>query len=317
MTTLRFGLIGTGHWALQAHGPGLVASPHSELVGVWGRSPARAAEVAGQLGARAYEDLDRMLAEVDAVALAVPPDVQAELAVRAARAGRHLLMDKPMSFTAEGARQVVEAVDEAGVASVVFFTARFRTDVEAWTNEVAAKGPWHSGHLEFYANIYQAGNPYGASNWRRERGALWDVGPHALAALLPVLGPVSALSARRGPTGSDTVHLLLDHGPSRGSEAAGPPADVVSTSVVSLSLTMPAAATGNQFVLRGDRGTVTRPETAFEAVDAYLNAVAQLVGTAGAGSRSHPCDAHFGLQVVEVLAAAEVALGKPGTQVRH
>ena len=39
-------------------------------------------------------------------------------------------------------------------------------------------------------SIFEPGNRFGESKWRRERGALWDIGPHALALLLPTLGPI-------------------------------------------------------------------------------------------------------------------------------
>ena len=77
---MRFGLIGTGAWAGIAHGPGLVACPDAELVGVWGRDPSKAAVLAEPLGARPYDHVDALLADVDAVAFAVPPSVQAGLA---------------------------------------------------------------------------------------------------------------------------------------------------------------------------------------------------------------------------------------------
>jgi predicted dehydrogenase len=127
---VRFGLLGTGHWAADTHGATLATHSTAELVAVWGRDPAKAATVAGQLGARAYDDVEALFADVDAVAIALPPDVQAGLAVRAARAGCHLLLDKPLALTVEAADEVVEAVDKAGVASLVFFTNRFRPEIE-------------------------------------------------------------------------------------------------------------------------------------------------------------------------------------------
>ncbi|MGH9105568.1 MAG: Gfo/Idh/MocA family protein [Acidimicrobiales bacterium] len=227
---LSFGLLGTGYWALHTHGTALAASPHAELRGVWGRDPAKARDLGKRLGAEGYEDLDELLGEVDAVAIALPPDIQAELAVRAARAGCHLLLEKPLALSVEAAQAVVRAVDEAGVASVVFFTSRFRPDVEDWTGSAAEAGAWYSAHLVHYANIYQPGSPYAGSAWRRERGALWDIGPHGLAALLPVMGPVTSVAARSGPAGSDTVHLVLTHGPrlaGTGVQAAGAEAEPV------------------------------------------------------------------------------------------
>ena len=127
---MRFGLLGTGFWAAQTQGAALAAHASAELVGVWGRDPAKAAAVAGPLGAAPYDDVDALIADVDAVAIALPPDVQAGLAARAAQAGRHLLLDKPLALTAAGADAVVDAVDAAGVASMVFFTNRFRPEIE-------------------------------------------------------------------------------------------------------------------------------------------------------------------------------------------
>src|SRR5689334_2645555 len=115
---MRFGLVGTGPWAELAHGPGLVAADGVELVGVWGRSPARAQSLADALGVTAYDDYAALLADVEAVAFAVPPAVQAELALEAAVAGRHLLLDKPVAADPDAAHAVLEAATEAGVASV-------------------------------------------------------------------------------------------------------------------------------------------------------------------------------------------------------
>ena len=114
---MRFGLVGTGPWATMAHGPGLLAASNVELVGVWGRSLEKAEALAASLGVTAYGDYDALLADVDAVAFAVPPDIQAEMAMTAARAGKHLLLDKPIAVDVEDARALRDATAAAGVAS--------------------------------------------------------------------------------------------------------------------------------------------------------------------------------------------------------
>jgi len=312
MCALRFGLLGTGYWALHAHGPALVASPDAELVGVWGRAPSKAAHAARQLGAASYESPADLFAAVDAVAFALPPDVQAPLALQAARAGLHLLLEKPLSLDLPAAEALARVVDEARVASVVFFTQRFNPASEAWLAEAAQDGPWHSGHLVHYANIFQPGNPFGASPWRKARGALWDIGPHALSVVLPVMGPVSSVTARRGPAGSDTVHLVLAHGMTSRSPV---PSSPVAVSTVSLSLTMPPAASANIFSLYGERGSRTRPDSSFGTEDALAGAIHELAEMVSAGQSAHRCDVRFGLEVVRALAAAERALDLPGVQV--
>jgi predicted dehydrogenase len=96
---VRFALFGTGHWARATHGPALVAHPGVDLVGVWGRDPDRTGELARHLGTKAFADSDELIDVVEAVAVALPPGMQASLALRAARAGRHLLLEKPLAPT--------------------------------------------------------------------------------------------------------------------------------------------------------------------------------------------------------------------------
>src|SRR4051794_12944197 len=117
---MRFGLFGTGPWAHRTQAPGLAAHSGVEFVGVWGRNPDKAAALANEYGARAYPTIDGLIADVDAIAVALPPDVQAPIALAAARAGKHLLLDKPVAFTVEEADAIAATVDEGHLASAVF-----------------------------------------------------------------------------------------------------------------------------------------------------------------------------------------------------
>ena len=84
--SLRFGLVGTGYWAQVAHARALASAPGIEFAAVWGRNTEAAAALAAKHGITAHADFDAFLADVDGVAFSVPPDVQSELAVRAAQA---------------------------------------------------------------------------------------------------------------------------------------------------------------------------------------------------------------------------------------
>ncbi|MGW7047242.1 Gfo/Idh/MocA family protein [Streptomyces avermitilis] len=290
---MRMGLLGTGPWAQAVHAPALSGHDDLEFVGVWGRRPEAAASLADRHGTRAYDDVDALLADVDAVAVALPPAVQAELAVRAARAGCHLLLDKPIATTVPDGRAVVEAAERAGVASVVFFTTRFQPETEAWISEQGAAKGWFTARAQWLGAVFTSDSPFAASPWRREKGALWDVGPHALSVLLPVLGDVRRVAAAaRGPR--DTAHLILEH-------AGG------ATSTLTLSLTAPPAAAGALVELRGETGVTVLPTSSTSALDAFARAIDALRTAARTGS-PHPCDASFGLRVSEVLAAAEARL---------
>ncbi|MDG4755854.1 Gfo/Idh/MocA family oxidoreductase [Micromonospora sp. WMMD718] len=289
---LRFGLFGTGHWAAETHAAAIDAHPGATLAGVWGRDPAKAGALAARHGVPAFDDVDALLGAVDAIAVALPPDVQAEIAVRAAAAGKHLLLDKPLALSLAEADRVVTAAQASGVASVVFFTQRFHPNVTGFLAAAAAAGGWQHARATMFASIYQPGNPYGDSRWRREHGALWDIGPHALSLILPVLGRVTRVAAMNGP--SDLVHLLLTH-------------DGGATSILSLTLDAPAAAVTRDFVFFSENGTTTVPPGDGSALRAFGTAIDQLLEEVEAGTRDHRCDVWFGREVVGVLAAAETA----------
>ncbi|MBB6120832.1 Gfo/Idh/MocA family protein [Nocardiopsis algeriensis] len=289
---LRIGLLGTGYWAAETQGAALAAHPRAELAGVWGRDPGKAAALAERHGTRAYGDVDALLADVDAVAVALPPDVQAELALRAARAGRHLLLDKPLALTTAAAEAVTAEVEARGLASVVFFTNRFNGSIDSFVRASAARGGWHGAQATLFGSIFQPGNPYGASPWRREKGGLWDVGPHLLSVVLPVLGPVESVAAVAGPR--STTHLLTRH---RGGAVGS----------FAMTLDAPEKAQVFEVVLHGEEGRVRLPEGDRSPVEAFGTAVDRLLDQVE-GSPGDPCDVHFARDVVAVLEAAETAL---------
>ncbi|MFG3505759.1 Gfo/Idh/MocA family protein [Streptomyces sp. NPDC047821] len=295
----RIGLLGTGPWASRTHAPALAAHPGITFSGVWGRRPEAAAALAAEHGTRAYDDVDALLAASDAVAFALPPDVQAPLAARAAAAGCHLLLDKPVATSVAGAREVAEAAEKAGVASVVFCTLRFAADTAPWIEEQAALGGWYLGQAHWLGALFSRGSSsaYAASPWRRERGGLWDVGPHVLSVLLPVLGDVTEVtSAVTGP--GEARHLVLRHASGAGS-------------TVTLSLSAPVRASEAGITLYGDHGRAVMPAWA-DAVGSFGAAVDALL-EAVRGGRAHPCDARFGLRLTRILAEAEERAGaSPG-----
>jgi predicted dehydrogenase len=283
---MRFGLLGTGYWAAEAHAPALLAAADVTLDGVWGRNPAKAAELASRYDTEAYDDVDDLLANVDAVAIALPPDVQAPLAVRAARAGKHLFLDKPIALSTAAADEVVDAVAETGVDSVVFFTNRFKPSVIGFLRDALETGGWDGGRATILGSV--SGTPFDASPWRHEHGGLWDVGPHALSILLPVLGPVIRVTAASGPHQTATVLLAHDGG---------------AVSTMTLSLASPVQTWDVSFY--GSAGwTSTGAEG--DSHDAAMAALAALL----AGETD--CDVVFGRDVVAVLESAAAAAGAAG-----
>jgi len=279
---VRFGLLGTGYWAAETHAAALVAAPGTELAAVWGRDPAKAASVADRYGIRPYDDVDELIAAVDAVAIALPPQVQAPLAARAARAGKHLFLDKPLALTVAAADEVVAAVDATGVDSVVFFTSRFNPPAVDFLHHALATGGWDGGRATLLGNV--VGTPYDASPWRHQYGGLWDVGPHALSQLIPVLGRITGVSAALGPHQTATALLTHESG---------------AVSTMTLSLASPVTTWDVSFYGTSGWGSVP-PVT--DAVAAAVVALEALTG----GDRS--CDVHFARDVTAVLVRAAADL---------
>ena len=290
VTPLRVGLIGTSPWAERTHAAALMAADGVDFAGVWGRDPAKAGALAAATGVTAYTDVDALLADCEAVVLSVPPDVQASLATRAARAGKHLLLEKPLALSVEAAEALVDAVREAGISSRVFFTWRYTPEGRTWLADVAGGG-WEGGSAQWLGGV--AGGPHDTA-WRRERGALWDLGPHVLSMLSAALGPVEHVTAVAGAR--DLVHLTLRH-------------DSGVTSTATLTITAPAAAHRVALELWGPTGWTAFDRSTAPAALAARTAVEELaVAARSQPGAPDPCDVEHGAYVVGLIAAAQAQL---------
>jgi predicted dehydrogenase len=294
---MRFGLVGTGFWASNTQAPAIASTPGCTLDAVWGRNVDAAAELAAAHGAAACGDIDELFGAVDAVAFAVPPHVQAPIAIRAAEAGKHLLLEKPIALSTADADKMVKAVESANVATVVFFTHRFNTEIRAWLTDEHARGGWSGGGWSggvavWLGDALQPDSPFNTP-WRREKGGLWDLGPHVVSMLWACLGPVTGVRAISG--GTDVTHLVLTH-------------EGGTSSTATVTLSAPPAASGNSLFVWGEAGRSVMPAVQLDARESLRVAAAELAANAAAGRARHPCDVRFGREVVRVLAAAQAQL---------
>jgi predicted dehydrogenase len=196
VTPVEVGLVGAGPWAATMHGPVLAAGPQTRLAAVWARRPEAAAELAARLGTVAAGSYDELLERCEAVAFAVPPDVQAPLAVRAAQAGKALLLDKPVALDLADARRVADAVAAAGVVSQLVLTKRYHPRTREFL--AAATRFTAIGARASYLHGAFLGGPF-ATGWRLAYGALHDLGPHLLDLADAALGPIVDLRATGDP----------------------------------------------------------------------------------------------------------------------
>jgi len=111
MKKVRVGVLGAGWWATFAHIPAIRSHPNAELVAVQSRDRAKAEKIARDFGAKhACTTVEELLAltELDAVIVASTPNAHYAQAKAALESGRHVLIEKPMTFTAAEARELVE-----------------------------------------------------------------------------------------------------------------------------------------------------------------------------------------------------------------
>lgn len=139
---LKVAMLGTGRIATLKLLPALAKTDDAVLWSVLSRDTGRAAEVAQEYGAKsptpAYDDLDALLADdaLDAVIIATPDKLHSEQAIKAARAGKHVFCEKPMTTSIEEAEQMVAACNDAGVKLGVAFHLR-----------------WHAGHRKLFEAV--------------------------------------------------------------------------------------------------------------------------------------------------------------------
>ncbi|TYB60960.1 Gfo/Idh/MocA family oxidoreductase [Nonomuraea sp. PA05] len=277
------GLIGAGPWARMAHVPMLAKGPHTRLAGVWARRP----EAAAELGAPVFATVEELFEHCEAVAFCVPPAVQAEYAVRAARAGKALLLEKPLADTVRNAERVAAAVAEAGVASQMVLTLRYAPQTRAFLARCAEIGPF-GGHAANISGILLGDHPF-ATPWRRAHGPLLDVGPHLIDVLDAALGRVTGVRAHGRPLG--WIGLLLDH-------------EGGAVSEVSLCMTAGGDQPPQTIAVYGRAGAAVLPHFEEDPLETIAEEFAATVRAGG----GHPLDAAHGLRLQRIIAEAQAQL---------
>jgi predicted dehydrogenase len=123
---VKFGLLGCGTIAFWSHLPAMRHLRGATLVAAADPDPAARARAARRTRCRIVSDADQVLArpDVDAVVIAAPTPLHAELALAAVRAKKHFYLEKPIATTEADARAVVDAAASAGVIGAIGFNRR-------------------------------------------------------------------------------------------------------------------------------------------------------------------------------------------------
>ena len=181
MRVVKTGVIGCGYW-----GPKLARNFHeiadTELSWVADRRPDRLAHMKELYPAvRVTQDHRELLAsDVEAVAIATPVSTHYALAMEALRAGKHILVEKPLAATVAQAFEIAESAERLGLAAMVGHTFQYNPAVSA-VRELIARG--ELGQV-FYINCTRVN----LGLFQPDINVMWDLAPHDISILLHILG---------------------------------------------------------------------------------------------------------------------------------
>ena len=193
---IRWGLVGTGAIANKRVGPALVDAQNSQLVAVCDVVESAARDLASRLRVPTVcSSLDEILAspDLDAVYLATPVFLHAPQAIDALRAGKHVLVEKPMALSVAEGEEMVRVAREMGRTLATAYYRRFFPKVER-ARELIAEGAL--GQVTMVESVFHTWYDPAArapGNWRTRKGqagggVLWDMGSHRFDLLVGLFG---------------------------------------------------------------------------------------------------------------------------------
>src|SRR6185436_11911698 len=182
---VRYAVVGLGHIAQVAVLPAFAhARRNSKLVAVVSDDRTKRRELTRRYRlehAFSYEQFESCLREVDAVYIALPNSMHAEYTVRAAKAGVHVLCEKPMAVTVRECQQMIAACRQARVKLMIAYRLHFET-VNLSAMDLARRG--ELGDLKFFTSSFSMTVRRGDIRTKREYGGgtLYDIGVYCINA---------------------------------------------------------------------------------------------------------------------------------------
>jgi predicted dehydrogenase len=198
---IRVGVVGTSGYADFMHLPSLKSHPRAAISAICGRNTERARELADKYGApEVFGDWRALIAGggLDALVVAAPDDLHAEITRAGLEAGLHVLCEKPLALNAADAWALVELAERRQRTNLVHFTYRWRPWYR-YIRELVEQG--------YVGQIYECQlsclGGYGRGGqyaWRfdanRAHGVLADLGSHMIDMARWIVGDIGSVSAR-------------------------------------------------------------------------------------------------------------------------
>ncbi|MHA1733003.1 MAG: Gfo/Idh/MocA family protein [Promethearchaeota archaeon] len=217
MEPLKLGIVGFGLFAERRLVPGCLRTNSVEIVAIQKRSLEAAKEKAELYHIpRYYDQVGDLLSddEVEAVFIASPNNLHAPQTIAAARAGKHIVVEKPMALNAGECREMIRACEDNGVKLMVAHCQRFLEGIRE-IREIVETGVL--GEVHFAEMNYSFWADRSKRTWFRDKavaggGALFDVGVHCYDTLRFVLGDEArSVYTQTIPEGLDLTREVADH----------------------------------------------------------------------------------------------------------
>jgi len=195
---LKIGILGCGKIAQVRHIPEYAANPDCELVGFYNPTKSRAEDMAARYGGKAYDSAEELLADpaIDAVSVCAANYAHAELTIKALKAGKHVLCEKPMAVTLTDCEEMVRVAKESGKLLMIGQNQRL-TGAHALARQMVAEGA--IGKVLSFRTCFGHGGPEtwaikpGKDTWffdkkKAAMGAMADLGIHKTDLIQFLLG---------------------------------------------------------------------------------------------------------------------------------
>ena len=214
---LKIGLAGYGYAGATFHAPLIAHSGNTELAAIATTQSDRARS--DYPNALIVADVDQLLAmdALDCIVIATPNDSHFDLACKVLRAGRHVVVDKPVTLCARDARTLAELAAENNVQCVPFHNRRWDGDFLTLQALIASG---RLGRVTQFESHFDRFRPVVLQRWREQAahggGLLFDLGPHLIDQALVLFGMPVSISAtikqhRDQATAPDYMHLQLGY----------------------------------------------------------------------------------------------------------
>jgi UDP-N-acetyl-2-amino-2-deoxyglucuronate dehydrogenase len=200
LTVSGFGIVGTGVIAAM-HAAAIATLPGARLAAVTDVAAGAAGAFAATRGCAAEPGLDALLArdDVDVVCVCVPSGLHAEVGIRAARAGKHLVVEKPVDVSLAAADRLIEAASTAGVALTVISQHRFDPGLIELKRLLTGGALGRLVLGEASTKWYRTQGYYDSAGWRGtwalDGGSLMNQGVHYVDLLRWCMGPAAEVTA--------------------------------------------------------------------------------------------------------------------------